>query len=377
VKARAFDAREQPIGEAAVTINDRADAFVVNIVSPASDVIEGTANAEVDVRMPPGHGLKSVELSWNGKPFATLSRPPFRAPLTVTSGEIGYLRAVATLDDGTTAEGTKLYNTVTSEVVEVGAVTLIASVVDAAGKRIAGLQSRDFAVLDEGTPVAAMLRSAEDEPATIGIAVDSSSSMAGKQLYVIRAAADFLTRALRPQDEAFVVAFDDAARLAHPRSHDAASLRTSVLDLVPSGGTSMFDGVTFALQQFQGIPGKRALIVLSDGREGTSSASAKECARLARQIGVPVYVIVPPGGARSGHALAEIAEATGGLMFYATPEEELPQLSERIADEVRGQYVLSFTRPQGVRPGTWRTIRVNVRGRNGANVRTIQGYRAN
>ncbi|MDQ3283815.1 MAG: VWA domain-containing protein [Acidobacteriota bacterium] len=376
IKARAFDVREQAIGEAAITINDRADAFLVNIVSPATDVLEGTANAEVDVRVPPGRNVKSVELSWNGKPFATLTRPPFRAPVTVTSGEIGYLRGVATLDDGTTAEGTKLFNTVTSEMVEVGAVTLIASVTDGAGKRIRGLQSKDFAVLDEGSPVAPTLRSAEDEPVTIGIAVDSSSSMAGKQLYVIRAAADFLGRGLRPQDEAFVVAFDNSARLVHPRSHDAASLRSAVLDLVPSGGTSMFDGLTFALQQFQGIPGKRALIVLSDGREGTSSASARECARLARQIGVPVYVIVPPGGAKSEHALTDIAEATGGLMFHATPIADLPQLSDRIAEEVRGQYVLSFTRPAGVRSGSWRTVRVNVRGRD-ATVRTIQGYRAN
>jgi VWFA-related protein len=199
--------------------------------------------------------------------------------------------------------------------------------------------------------------------------------MAGKQLYVIGAAAEFLGRALRPQDEAFVVSFDTGARLVHPRSHNLETLRAAVLGLIPGGGTSIFDGVTFALQQMQGIPGKRALIVFSDGREGTSSASAKECGRLARALGVPVHLIVPPGGAKLDHALGDVADATGGLLFHATPVPKLDELFDRLADEVRGQYVLSFTRPPGARTGEWRTLRVDVRGRE-ANVRAIQGYRA-
>jgi hypothetical protein len=63
-------------------------------------------------------------------------------------------------------------------------------------------------------------------------------------------------------------------------------------------------------------------------------------------------------------------------MHYAKPVDELPELADRIADEVRGQYVLSFTRPAGVKAGEWRAIGVSVRGRDSI-VRTIQGYRAN
>jgi VWFA-related protein len=374
VKARAFDAKGQPLGDAVVAINDRLDSFVLTIVSPVSEVLRADADVELDVRVPPGRTLKNVELSWNGAPFATLAQAPFRARMKGSS-ELGYLRAFGTLDDGTTAETTKLFNTVQSASVEVAAVTLIASVADSQGDPIPGLASRDFAVLDEGKPVAAELRSSEDDPITIGIAVDSSSSMSGKQLYVIRAAAEFLGRALRPQDEAFVVSFDTGARLVHPRSHDVDSMRNSVLGLIPGGGTSIFDGVTFALQQMQGIPGKRALLVFSDGREGTSSASAKECGRLARALGVPVYLVVPPGGARLDHALADVAEATGGLLLHSTPVEKLGELADRLGEEVRSQYVLSFTRPAGVKAGEWRSLRVDVRGRE-ANVRAVQGYRA-
>jgi VWFA-related protein len=375
VRARAFDAQGKALGDAVLAINERLDAFVVTITSPVSDTLRADADVELDVRVPPGRALKNVELSWNGTAVANLTQPPFRTRVKA-NGEVGYLRALGTLDDGTTAEATKLFNAAVSETVNVASVTLIASVSDDAGKRVSGLRSNDFEVLDEGKAVTAELRSSEEDPVTIGIAIDSSASMAGKQMYVIRAAAEFLGRALREQDEAFVVSFDTDARLVHARSRDTNSLRASVMNLIPAGGTSIFDGVTFALQQLQGIPGKRALLVFSDGREGTSSASARECGRLARALGVPVYLIVPPGGERTSHALADIAEATGGTMLFATPADKIGEMSDRLADEVRGQYVLSFTRPAGIRAGEWRSIRVNVRGRD-ANVRAVQGYRAN
>ena len=97
---------------------------------------------------------------------------------------------------------------------------------------------------------------------------------------------------------------------------------------------------------------------------------------MARTVGVPVYGIVPPKGNRRSNALSGIAGDTGGTMFFGEPEETFPALFERLAAEMRGQYVLSFTRPAGIKAGTWRSIRVAV-GRPDANVRTIQGYRAN
>ncbi|MDP9190617.1 MAG: VWA domain-containing protein [Acidobacteriota bacterium] len=378
VKAVAFDAAGNAKGEALATINDRMDAFFVSIVAPASATISGASDIELDVRIPPGRSVARVDVSWNGNEIASLTTAPFRARMNVAPREFGYLRAVATLDDGSSAEVTRIYNSGgVSETVEVGAVTVIASVANGKGERIGGLVSKDFAIADEGQAVIAELRSADEDPVTIGIAIDSSSSMSGMQVYVIRAATEFLGRALRPQDQAFVVAFDTGPRLVHPRSSDTVSLRESVYALAPRGGTSIFDGVTFALQQFQGIPGKKALLVFSDGREGTSSASAKECERMARTVGVPVYVIVPPRGSSGrSNALGGIAEDTGGTIFIAEPEGKFPALFERLAEEMRGQYVLSFTRPAGVKAGTWRSIRVTVERRD-ANVRTIQGYRAN
>ena len=156
-----------------------------------------------------------------------------------------------------------------------------------------------------------------------------------------------------------------------------AKLRESVYALAPQGGTSIFDGVTFALQQFQGISGKKALLVFSDGNEGTSSASAKECERMARTVGVPVYVIVPPGR-KPPFQRAQRHRRRHGRNDVLRPSRRRrsPRCSSDLAAEMRGQYVLSFTRPAGIKAGTWRSIRVTVERRD-ANVRTIQGYRAN
>ncbi|HEX2061980.1 MAG TPA: hypothetical protein VHK90_14660, partial [Thermoanaerobaculia bacterium] len=91
LKARAFDAAGEAKGEAVLTINDRNDAFLLTIVSPASPVVAGDAEVELDVRVPPGRTLQKVDVSWNDQPVATLTAAPFRAPLRVREREFGYL----------------------------------------------------------------------------------------------------------------------------------------------------------------------------------------------------------------------------------------------------------------------------------------------
>lgn len=376
VKARAFDSSGALLGETTLPINDRLDNFYVTIVNPATRTIRGRTPVQVDVKAPPERSVSSVAILWNGEPVATLTRPPYESIVAAQEPTLSYLEAVATLDDGTTASATRVYNGELGETVDVAAVTVLATVTGADGNPQRGLTAADFVIEDEGTRVKHDLLSDDDDPVTIGIAIDSSSSMQGRQLYALRAATRFLERALRTNDQAFVVAFDTRARLVHERSSDLDSLRASILDLMPAGGTSIFDAATFALQQFQGIPGRKALIVVSDGREGTSSASAREAERLARTVGVPIYLFVPPGGGgRLGHALSQLSDLTGGTLYHSIAEKDFDTTYDRLAAELRAQYVLQFRRPSGVASGEWRTIRVTAP--PGANVRTIAGYRAN
>jgi VWFA-related protein len=376
VRAIAYDKEGKSIGETEVTINDRVDdAFRVAILSPSTDRIEGNVVAEAEANAPAGRGVKAVELFWNEEKLGTFADRPYRAAF-VAPGKFGYLRAVATLDDGRTAEDTRVYNAdVASETVEVHAIGFAATVADAKGKRIGGLAGKDFVVKENGSAVAVSDR-VTDEPATIALAIDTSRSMRSSLNELFDAATAFIDATAKPDSRVFIVAFDSVPRVIHPPSSDAASLRKSVLSLYPTGATAAVDAVTFALQQFRGIGGRRALVLLTDGHDGPNSQSTAAAMRMAMETGVPIYIVIPHiyRGSRLGNGLLGVSAATGGLQFPAARPEEMPSIFAKIREEVMGQYLLSIAGSAG--NGEWRRIEVQVPGRREAKVRTIGGYYA-
>lgn len=375
IKAIAYDAGNNPVAEASSTINDQVDVFRVAIVSPVAETLSGKTMVEADAQVPEGRKLQTLELFWNDSKVATLEKPPFRHELEVPAG-FGYLRAVATLDDGRSAEDTRTYNSSGFVAnVDVAAVTFAAMVVDRSGKRVGSLGARDFVVKDEGKPIEVTARDNPEEPVTIGLAIDASSSMRAMLLDVYEIGDELLRIAVTPpREKAFIVAFDEIPHVIHRASANVESLEKAVWDIRPSGGTSLYDAIAFSLQQFSGIGGKKALVVLTDAREGSSAQTAEACIRMARATGIPIYVVVPQFGnmSRFGSGLETITNVTGGLVFYGPQREELSGIFTRIRDEVRGQYLLSFVAPEA-KSGTWRRISVEVPSRE-AKVRTIDGY---
>ena len=375
IKAIAYDRSNNPVAEASTNINDNVDVFRVSIVSPVAEALSGRATIEADAQVPEGRRLQGLELFWNDVKVATLEKPPFRHQLEVPEG-FGYLRAVATLDDGTSAEDTRTYNSSGFVAnVDVSAVTFAAMVVDRQGHRVDRLGTRDFVVKDEGKPIDVTARDNPEEPVTIGLAIDASASMRAMLLDVYETGQQFLHIAVNPpREKAFVVAFDEIPHVVHRASDDVQSLEKAIWDIRPAGGTSLYDAVAFSLQQFSGIGGKKALVVLTDAREGASAQTAEVCLRMARATGIPIYVVVPQYGnmSRFGSGLENITNATGGLVFYGPQREELSAIFTRIRDEVRGQYLLSFVAPEA-KSGLWRRISVEVPSRE-AKVRTIDGY---
>ena len=376
VKAVAYDRAGKAIGESAATINDRVDAFRVAIVPPVAETIEGSVDVEADAQVPEGRTLASVALYWNEGKLTTWTKRPFRLAFAVPGG-FGYLRAVATLDDGRTAEDTRVYNSGTmSEQVEVHAVGFSATVVDGDGKRVPGLTAKDFVVKDEGKPVPVADREFTDEPATIGLAIDASTSMRSSLLDLYDAATRFVDTVVSPRSRLFLVAFDNTPRVIHEPSDDAKSLRSSVLAINPAGSTAAVDAITFSLQQFRGIGGRRALVVITDGRDGPNRESVSAAERMSNQTGVPIYVVIPAvyRSTPFGNALINLAEKSGGLMFLHAEPGELASIFARIRDEVMGQYLLSIN--ASGHNGEWRRLTVEVPGRKDVKVRTIGGYYA-
>jgi Ca-activated chloride channel family protein len=359
------------IGEAFLTINDSVEAFRVSINAPAETFVSGDQEIQLEVQTPPMRTLERVELYWKETRIATLTAAPFRRKYAFPT-EFGYLRAVAVLDDGSTAEDARIFNAEgVGESVDVRAVALLATVTDDEGKRIEGLTEKDFEILDEGTPVSATVRHATDTPVTIGIAIDTSSSMRTWLFEALEIASGFVRSGEGTDDRMFVTAFDEGPRLVHEVTTDAGSLLQRILDLQANGGTSIFDGVVFALQQFQNVPGRKALLVISDGKEGMSTQTANGAIRTARAAAIPIFTLGPPGPI--GQTMRTLADATGGVAF-GPRKTDLPAIFARIRDDVRGQYLITFE-PHGVKAGTWRNLRVRAR-RADLKVRTVSGYYA-
>ncbi|MCU1228832.1 MAG: VWFA-related Acidobacterial domain protein [Acidobacteria bacterium] len=364
-----YDKGGQEIAEAVETINDRAGVFRVRITSPGSGTTATKVNVEAVADVPDGRTLRTVDVFWKDRKLATLTAPPFRVPVELPPG-FGYIRVVGTLDDGTVAEDTRVLSGDAAEAVEVQGVVVPATVQDHHGVRVPNLTSKDFVVQEDGQRVDAIVRAAEDAPVTIGIAIDTSGSMQPKILDLVEMVTRLLDQTVSPQTTVFLVGFDAAPYLLHPPSNDARSLRTAALSVIPADSTALYDGLTYALQQFQGVPGKKALIVISDGQEVSSRNSAATCTRLARALSVPIYGISPVFG-RTGNAVAALAADTGGLMVYNPTPAEQPKAFASIAEEVRGQYLISFVSRLHRKPGDWIRLGVSVAG---ASVRTVSGY---
>jgi len=362
IKAIAFDASGRAIAEAVTTVNDRADALRVTIVAPLQKNVSGSTLIAAEVSAPERRQIAHVDFFWKEQLLGRIDQAPYRVTHDLPR-DFGYLRVVATLDDGKAAEDTIILNaTTTAEEVDVRAVTFLATAVDEKGSIVHGLTSSDFVIEDAGTRIDAAVRSLEGEPVTIGLAIDSSGSMQPIYLSVIETASVFVDATLSPSDRIFLVSFDNSARLVTPSTSDASVLRASLKSLNPSGGTSLWDGIAFSLQQLQEIPGRKALVVISDGIELTSGQSAESCARLARTLGIPIYAIIPAVSPYKGRkpAFSFLALETGGELIDRPTAADLPLIFARIRDTIRGQYLVSFTARPGLKSGSWRVLTLGV-----------------
>jgi VWFA-related protein len=378
IRAVAYDAEGRQFAEASMSVNDRLDAFRVAIVSPSSETASGRVSFEADPQIPPKRKLEKVDLYRGDEHIAELTEPPFRAEVDL-SNEFTFLRAVATLDDGRTAEETRVINAGSTygETVDIHSVTFPAMVEDRDGKRVEGLTPKDLVIRDDGAPIAFTLRDAKDEPATIGLAIDASASMGDSLLSTLEAAHAFVDAVVSKQENVFLMTFDDRPHLVHDATSDAAALHTALTSIRPLGSTAVFDAITFGLQQFTGLGGKKALVIMTDGLDVISSQTATTAMRMAQESGVPVYVVVPHSArnqAMFAAGLKNIATATGGLFVDRPTSEQATPIFMQIRDDVRGQYLISFV-SSAKAAGAWHALKVELRGHDGV-VRTIGGYAA-
>lgn len=390
LQVAAYDSAGRLLGRDGLEINGGDTGFGVTIVTPKEGQGTGPIDVEATVAVPAERKIDRVLFFWNNESVATLFAPPFRAKVVVPADKpVGYVRVVALLDDGSLAEDVVFMNGPQGERIDVRLVELFVVVTDDKGRPVRGLTQGDFAVREEGvTQEIASFQEADDVPLTLGLAVDSSASMFVKLPLMQKAVADFLATTFRPEDRAFVVDFDDAPRLVRPATSDLERIRRAIDSLEASGHTALWEAIVYSLVQLQGTKGRKALIVFSDGSDEDENFPFRSSMRIAREMGVPIYLVLmrkkPDESAAIGlisrsftSRAVRLAEATGGRVFYAKEYKSLDAVYDEIEAELRSQYLITYYPKNAAGAASsghgFREIDLAVRGA-GLHARTLNGY---
>jgi Ca-activated chloride channel family protein len=257
-------------------------------------------------------------------------------------------------------------------------VEVYATVTDAKGELVSGLDRDDFEVLEDNRPQEVSTFAAGEFPLTVALGVDRSWSMAGDRLRLAKRAAQSFLRELKPNDRSMVVAISSEAEVIAPLSTDRFTQLRAVDALDPWSTTALHDAIIATLDRLEREPGRQALIVFSDGADRYSTAMAAEVVARARRSNALIYPIA--FGSERPPLLAELATVTGGRSFLLRDVKELEKTLATIARELRYQYLLGYTPTDPIEPGVqeWRSIRVALKeARPGTRVRARDGYTTN
>lgn len=256
----------------------------------------------------------------------------------------------------------------------VNLVEVYATVTDRRGEPVAGLTAADFQIAEDGGGQAISAFAAGEFPLAIAIGLDRSFSMGGKdnRLGVAKSAARTLVGALRPDDQVMVVAIGGDTAIVAPLSSDRAAALSAIDRLDAWGTTPLYDATLAALEAIQPARGRRALVLLSDGSDRYSDATAADLVDRGRRHDVLIYPVAV-GSARPP-VFAELAAATGGRSFFVRDPRALITTMTAIARELRFQYLLGYvpSRARSTEP-SWHAIDVTV-GRPDVRVRARDGY---
>ena len=255
----------------------------------------------------------------------------------------------------------------------VNVVEVYASVADARGVPVTGLGRDDFQVQEDGVAQEITTFAAGQFPLSVAVALDRSFSMAGDRLASARTAARSFLGELRPGDESMLIGIGSHTDVLAPLSSDRAA-QYRVLDTLDAFGTTgLYDAIITAIDAIQPARGRSALILLSDGDDRYSTATATAALDRARAADVLVYPIA--FGRARPPVFAELAALSGGRSYHVKDPRQLAATLGTVAAELRNQYLLGYTPTRPIAPGRqqWRSIAVRVE-RPGVTVRARDGY---
>ena len=252
--------------------------------------------------------------------------------------------------------------------VNVNLVTLHVSVFDDKDRLIKDLKKEDFSVFEDKVQQEITIFKQEDVPVSLGLVIDNSGSMRTKRERVNKAATTFV-RTCKPQDEIFLINFNDQVYIDQEFTRNKDDLAETLDTIDTRGGTALHDALYLSLEHIrEGKEDKKALLLISDGEDRDSRYKFNSVLEFARESQASIYVIglFDKEGERSraqkkaASNLKELAEETGGKYFFPESADEVEALCTQVAHDIRNQYTIGYKPTNAKRDGAWRAVNVKL-----------------
>ena len=251
--------------------------------------------------------------------------------------------------------------------VEVDLVLVPVTITDPMNRLVTGLERENFTVIDNGEKQEIRHFSSEDAPISLGVVFDMSGSMKDKIEKSREAVVEFFKTA-NPQDEFFMVAFNERPVLLSDFTQSIESIQGQLVYAEPRGRTALLDSIYLAISKMKEAHNqKKALLIISDGGDNHSRYTESEIRSMVKEADVQIYGIglfsASPSTVeeQSGPAtLSTITDVTGGRTFTVDNPNELADVATKIGIELRNQYVLGYRPKTPVKDGKWRKIKVKL-----------------
>ncbi len=387
IRAIALDGMGRYLGEDVIVINNPAGETGVEILlAPDNAVRDG--QRPITIAITDRRDVRQVSLHLDDKMVVRWETCPCVTEIPITDLQNTAVVSAEVVD----TEGNRFV-----EVSEVGGgfrgavwvdlVELQVQVFDSHRVPVIGLDRQNFSVFDDGQEIEIDgVGTLEDQPLSLAIAVDSSSSMTAAFAEVRQAVSGFAENLLTRNDRAALIRFASETEVLVSWSNDPKDVGHALAGVIPGGSTSLNDAIIHSLMEIHSLRGRKALVVLTDGADTSSFSRFADTAWFSRSMRIPIFPITlfngdPSRYARSmdipqvvnRHRLDSLANKTGGRAFFRITVDQLPAVYEEISDILRSQYVVWYRPNSNNDSDAFRSIKVKV-DKPKLKVRTISGY---
>ena len=349
----------------------------LEIVSPTADAYL-SGSTTLRAHLTPSDAASRVVFYVDGRQVCQSSTEPFEcsweAGGTVVARQI---RVVAELTGGGRVVRTVRTKALGyTEKVDVDIVQVIATVTDDSGHFVNGLPPTAFRIEEDGKAQKLLHFGSEGVPLELVVAVDVSGSMAPAMPKVKAAVKEFLG-AVPSRDQVTLIGFNDSIFALTRRTMNPAERMKAVDRLAPWGATALYDVILRGVDMLGKQPGRRAIVIFSDGEDQGSHASITDVERRLQASDVTLYMIAQGRGvevAALKTVMQRLVEPTGGRALFSDNLDQLHTAFADLLEELSNQYLLGYESTNTRRDETFRKITVQVDGQ--PHVRARQGYRA-